>query len=342
MRAVTAVAQGKVVVQDVPEPVLGLYDCLVEVLVCGVCSGTDRNLVHSHPYHEVVYPIVLGHEGIGRVIAIGEKVRNISVGDMVTRVINDFSDESGFVSKWGAMAERARVVDWEAMRDDGVAESEWKKYAIHRVISSDIDPVAAVMFITWRETYAFFSQMNWRTGDGVLVIGSGANALAFCEHAKNMGVHASVIGSEKRKASFGEVMYKDYVSYSDDEALEQYLEKHKGRFRGIIDTIGRADFTHNCMSLLSSGGFLGVYGLEGFREYVISPPAHVSHFTYYSGEHYDEGLAHDYIAQQLQAGLLNPWMYVSQDHVYSIDQAERALQAGWNGEVMKSVIRFHG
>lgn len=38
-----------------------------------------------HPY-PVTFPTILGHESVGRVVEIGSKVRNLQVGQLISRV----------------------------------------------------------------------------------------------------------------------------------------------------------------------------------------------------------------------------------------------------------------
>ena len=340
MKAVVVQSPGVVMVKEIPEPIMGEYDALCEVIVCGICSGTDRNVIHNHPYHNVHYPVILGHEGIGRVIACGAKVKHFKVGDVVTRVVNRLPPDSGYELKWGAMAERALAVDWQAMKDDGYPESEWHKHTIHRVLPVGFDPIAATMFITWRETYSYFHGMKPRTGDTVLIIGTGANALSFTDHARNAGLSAIVIGSPKREQIFkgaGAQVFIPHVATDYSAAL-----KGAG-VNGvdiIIDTIGTSDSMNRVFPLLHMGGALGVYGLNGFDDYALSLTKGPAHFTYYSGEHYDEGAAHDDVLRLVTEGKLDPWRYLSKDHIYLCEDINKALQASWNGDVMKSVIIF--
>ena len=58
----------------------GANDVQIEILYCGVCHSdlhTARN-----EWKNTLYPSVPGHEIVGRVVAVGEKVRNFEVGDL--------------------------------------------------------------------------------------------------------------------------------------------------------------------------------------------------------------------------------------------------------------------
>ncbi len=160
MKAVVVQSPGNVLIKDVSEPVVGDYDVLCEVLAASVCSGTDNHIVHGEQYQKSKYPLILGHEAIGRAIKCGSKVKYFQEGDTITRIVNRLPKDSGYNLRWGAFAERGVATDWEAMRDDGMVASEWSPYMVHRALPKGFSPVESVMIITWRETYAFFKRIN--------------------------------------------------------------------------------------------------------------------------------------------------------------------------------------
>lgn len=63
----------------IPSPQRG--DVLIEVGACGVCR-TDLHVADGD-LPQAVYPVVLGHEVVGRVLALGEGVAGWSIGDRV-------------------------------------------------------------------------------------------------------------------------------------------------------------------------------------------------------------------------------------------------------------------
>jgi 2-desacetyl-2-hydroxyethyl bacteriochlorophyllide A dehydrogenase len=68
-------------VEDVAEPEAGPQDVVVSVSVCGIC-GSD---LHTYLHGSFVAPgQVMGHEFAGEVVAAGDEVRGLAVGDRVT------------------------------------------------------------------------------------------------------------------------------------------------------------------------------------------------------------------------------------------------------------------
>ncbi|HYM54801.1 MAG TPA: alcohol dehydrogenase catalytic domain-containing protein, partial [Solirubrobacteraceae bacterium] len=81
MRAVTFQAPGEVRVDDVPEPeILDPADAIVRIEATGVC-GSDLHIYHGRVQIEPGFTI--GHEYVGTVIAVGEAVHDVGVGDRV-------------------------------------------------------------------------------------------------------------------------------------------------------------------------------------------------------------------------------------------------------------------
>ncbi|GGQ18572.1 L-threonine 3-dehydrogenase [Streptomyces roseolilacinus] len=70
---------------DVPEPETGPGDVLIKVLRTGIC-GTDLHIRAWDGWarQAVSTPLVLGHEFVGEVAAVGSGVRDVAVGDLVS------------------------------------------------------------------------------------------------------------------------------------------------------------------------------------------------------------------------------------------------------------------
>src|SRR5947209_1261236 len=90
MRAVTFQAPGEVLVEDVPEPqIQDPRDAIVRIEASGVC-GSDLHIYHGRVQIEPGFTI--GHEYVGTVVAAGDEVNTIAVGD---RVLGTFHSACG-------------------------------------------------------------------------------------------------------------------------------------------------------------------------------------------------------------------------------------------------------
>src|SRR2546421_6385219 len=81
MRAVTFQAPGEVQVDEVAEPeLLAPDDAIVRVHASGIC-GSDLHIYHGRVQIEPGF--VIGHEYVGEVVALGDEVTRVEVGDRV-------------------------------------------------------------------------------------------------------------------------------------------------------------------------------------------------------------------------------------------------------------------
>ncbi len=340
MKGAVVESQGKIVVKELPDPVIGDYDVLCKTRAAGVCSGTDNHIVADHPYFKVEFPTILGHEGVGKVIACGNKVRYFQIGDMITRVFNKLPPESNYTLMYGAFAEMSIATDWQAMREDGISPDIWTPHTVHRVLPSHFDPVASTMLITWRETYSFLKRMNAQDKNTALIIGSGATALSFVNHARNKGLRTAIIGNPDRSEIFNRFGSSIIVSYHESHIKTLLNHEQIGPFDLIIDTVGKSDTLNKTIGLLKNKGKIGVYGLDSFFNYHINFSQSIGDFTCYNGQHYDEGSVHDEIMVYLKDGKLNAWDYLSKDHIYTLENIIDALDACATRKTIKSVIKF--
>jgi len=76
-------------VKDIPQPEIQADEVLIRVKACGVC-GSDMHFYETDSQGYILYPgltrfpAILGHEFSGQVVAVGDAVQELGVGDMVT------------------------------------------------------------------------------------------------------------------------------------------------------------------------------------------------------------------------------------------------------------------
>jgi threonine 3-dehydrogenase len=70
---------------DVPEPAIGINDVLIRVNRTGIC-GTDLHIYKWDAWAQqtIPVPMVVGHEFVGEIVAIGANVNDFRVGDIVS------------------------------------------------------------------------------------------------------------------------------------------------------------------------------------------------------------------------------------------------------------------
>ncbi|MCK9506632.1 MAG: L-threonine 3-dehydrogenase [Porticoccaceae bacterium] len=71
--------------EDVPIPEIGINDVLVKIIKTSIC-GTDLHIYewNSWASKSIPVPLVIGHEFVGRIVAVGDNVHDFKTGDVVS------------------------------------------------------------------------------------------------------------------------------------------------------------------------------------------------------------------------------------------------------------------
>ena len=71
--------------EDVPQPEFGINDVLIRVLMTGIC-GTDLHIYEWDDWARATIPVplVIGHEFVGEIVAVGSNVSDFHPGEIVS------------------------------------------------------------------------------------------------------------------------------------------------------------------------------------------------------------------------------------------------------------------
>ncbi len=338
MKAAVVEKAGELVIRELPEAGMGEYEARVALLYGAVCAGTDTHLLHFHPpfSYWMELPYILGHESVGRVTAVGAKVRTYKVGDVITRVGSPAT--GGVNSGWGGFAEVGMALDWRAMQEDGVSGWEDHNVRAQQVLPADVDPAVGTLFITWRETLSYVTRMGVGPGSSVLVVGTGGNGLAFVSHARNLGAtKVTVAGAANREKEARLAGSTAFVDYRSETAWEQVQSAVPDGYDFVIDAVGKAAIVKAAQPCLKEGGTIGIYGLDECGQITLSPG---KTFTFYGGG-YEEAEAHEAVLMHYRAGRLNPAVWLDRSRVFSLSELGAALEAVSNRELVKPLVKLH-
>jgi len=248
-------------------------DVSIEILYCGICH-TDIHFVHND-WGVTQYPIVPGHEIIGRVTAVGREVTQYAVGDLVGV---------------GCMVDSCR--DCEACRDgleqycvEGPAVTYNGKdrhdgsityggYSEAVVVSERfvvrvpdaLDPAAAApLLCAGITTYSPLRHYGVQAGHRVGVVGMGGLGHMGIKFAKALGAEVTVFTRSNAKVDEAKRQGAHRVVVSSDPGQMQAMA---GQLDYILDTV---PVQHDLNPYLDTLRHDGTHILVGLLE-PIEPP----------------------------------------------------------------------
>ncbi|MDX9707718.1 MAG: NAD(P)-dependent alcohol dehydrogenase [Azospira sp.] len=243
-------------------------DVAMEVLYCGVCHSdlhTARN-----DWGGTIYPVVPGHEIVGRVTATGAAVTRYGVGDLVAvGCMVDSCQACDQCENGEEQYCRKGMTATYSGRDRISDEPTHGGYSRHLVVREEfvlslpagLDPARAAPLLcagitTWSPL------RTWRVGPGsrVGVIGLGGLGHMAVKFAVGMGARVTVIGRSATKADdAGALGAGAYLVSTDKEAMRAA----RASFDLIIDTVPVKHDLNPYLSLLDIDGTLTLVGQIG-------------------------------------------------------------------------------
>jgi len=340
MKAAVVEKPGVLTVREVPEPVMGEYDALCDILYCATCSATDWHIITGTFPFGMQYPAILGHESIGRVVQVGAKVRNFRPGDLVTRAAATGHPEAGLHLGWGGFAQRGIVRDYLAMDEDGVKSEGWPFLRMNQVLPPDFDPADATMIINWRETFSYLTRMGVRFGSRVLILGSGGVGLSFVNHASNLLAREIVaVGSPQRLDLARRLGATAAYDYHIENLAERISVEHSEGFDFIIDAVGKVGQVDRVLPLLKVGGSVGIYGVDDYFRLTLAPHLARGTFTFFNGGYAEEESSEAVIRLVREGRLVAKHNYYDPARIFALEDISAAFAAVRNREMVKAVVK---
>ena len=343
MKAAIIEKFGALVVREIPEPRIGEYDALCELLFGATCTGTDSHIIEGcFPWISPL-PTVLGHESVGRVLKVGAKVRHFRVGDLVTRVGTPGTPDGKISVTWGGFAEFGVAKDHWAMCADGLPESQWGGNRVNQVVPAGIDARVAPMFTTWRETLSYITRMGVRAGHSVLIVGSGGNGLAYAAHAANLGASmvAMAGASYLQAAATAKAHVKAYFDYKLEDLAGAINKVCPAGFDFIIDAVGKAGIADRVLPCLKDGGKYGTYGIDDFGKITLNPGRARGTLVVHPCT-YDEAETHQRVSEFALQGKLDASLWYDAGKPCPLADISDAYAAALARKSPKVLVRMRG
>ncbi|NIF56640.1 NAD(P)-dependent alcohol dehydrogenase [Burkholderia sp. Ax-1724] len=242
------------------------HDVQMDVLFCGVCHS-DLHQARNE-WKNTIYPLVPGHEIVGRVSAVGPNVTKHKVGDLVAvgcmvdscRTCANCAEgleqycESGFVGTYNAMDRVDGRVTYGGYSTQLVVD---EAFTLH--VPASLDPAGvAPLLCAGITTYS--PLRTWGAGPGkkVGIVGLGGLGHMGVKLAHAMGAHVVLFTTSPSKIEDAKRLGADEVVISKNP---EEMEAHANSFDLIINTVAAQHDLNPFLSLLKRDGTLTLVGV---------------------------------------------------------------------------------
>ena len=243
------------------------HDVQIEILFCGICHS-DLHMVRNEWGGGTVYPIVPGHEMVGRVTQVGSAVTKYKPGDLAG--VGCMVDSDGTCPQCKANLEqfcpnltltynspdkhKTAPVTYGGYSDSVVVD---ERFVLRVPANLDLAGVAPLL-CAGITTYSPLRHWGVTKGKKVGVVGLGGLGHMGVKFARAFGAHVVVFTTSPGKTEDALRLGADevVVSRNADE-----MQKHAGSFDFILDTVSAKHDINAYLNLLRLDGNITLVGI---------------------------------------------------------------------------------
>lgn len=244
----------------------GPHDVLIDIHYCGVCHS-DLHQVRDE-WGNAIFPMVPGHEIVGKVAKVGNAVTKWKTGDTVG--IGCFVDscrecescragEEQYCERGASFTYNSREQDGKTLTYGGYSTriTVDEAYVVRIPAGIPLD-AAAPLLCAGITTYSPLRHFGVKAGNKVAVVGLGGLGHMGVKIAKAMGAHVTVLShSPGKRDDATRLGAHDFIATRDADVFK----KNAGRFDFILDTVSAQHDYNEYLNLLRRDGTMVLVGL---------------------------------------------------------------------------------
>jgi len=241
-------------------------DVAIDILFCGVCHS-DLHQAHND-WKGTTFPIVPGHEIVGRVKSVGNAVTKFKSGDLVAVgcMVDSCRTCASCARGLEQYCEKSCIYTYNSPdpHSGGMTYGGYSKHvvvdeAFTLKLSEKVDPAASAPLVCAGIT-TYSPLWHWKVGPGMTVgiVGLGGLGHMGVKFASAFGAHVVLFTTSASKTEDGKRLGAHEVVVSKDADA---MAKQAGRFDFILDTVSADHDINAYLALLKLDGTLVLVGI---------------------------------------------------------------------------------
>ncbi|AUZ35581.1 alcohol dehydrogenase AdhP [Arthrobacter sp. PGP41] len=248
-------------VQDIAVPSPGPGEALVKVLTTGVCH-TDLHAAEGDWPVKPSPPFVPGHEGVGEVVALGEGVTDLAVGDLVGNawLWSACGDCQYCRTGWETLCEAQKNGGYSVDGSFGEYMLVDTRFAARIPAGSDPVEVAPVL-CAGVTVYKGLKMTEARPGQWVTISGIGGLGHIAVQYAVAMGLRVAAVDIADDKLALAKAHGAEVTVNALHEDPAEVIQRETGGCHGVLVTAVHPSAFGQAIGMARRGGTIVFNGL---------------------------------------------------------------------------------
>jgi propanol-preferring alcohol dehydrogenase len=247
--------------EEVPVPEVPPGQVLVKVAACGVCH-TDLHAADGDWPVKPPLPFIPGHEGVGRVAAVGAGVKGIREGDRVG--VPWLHTACGHcehcMTGWETLCDHQQMTGYTV--NGGFAEYVLADpgYVGHLPGGLSFESLAPIL-CAGVTVYKGLKVLDVRPGQWVAIVGVGGLGHLAVQYARAMGLHVVAVDIDAdRLRMAGQMGAEMCVNSAEQDPVAVLQKELRGVHGALVTAVSRESFAQS-LGMLHKRGTMSMVGL---------------------------------------------------------------------------------
>lgn len=243
----------------------GEHDVIIDILYCGVCHS-DIHQVRDE-WGGSIFPMVPGHEIVGRISRVGNQVKNFKVGDLAgigcfvdsCRVCDSCKEgleqycENWLSQTYNGYEQDRKTPTYGGYSSQIVVDEKYTLHVSPKLPLEGVAPLLCAGITTWSPL------REWKVGKGhkLGVLGLGGLGHMAVKLGAALGAEVTMLSSSASKEKDAKRLGAHQFALTSDAEV---LKKYANYFDFIIDTVSAQHDFNTYLSLLKRDGTLILVG----------------------------------------------------------------------------------
>lgn len=326
--------EGKLSYEEIADPIIeNGDDVIVDTIACGIC-GTDLNILAVPSMHSGKSNIVIGHEAVGRVRAVGANVTGLKPGDRVA-IAPRLTCGICEYCRMGYNNQCTNYTTVGTTRHGAFAPQIVLPRRALYTLSDSVSLNDALFFEPLSCVVGAMKRVPFMPGDAVLIIGGGPIGMLFALLCRAMGArHISIADLSPKRLRFArEHQIADVIDVSKEDVGEAIRNRAPLGADIVVDAVGNQ--MNVAVTCVRRAGHVILFGLRAHdtpevRQYAITRYDVTVHGVFVGLNPFVDTV------RILESGVLKPSTLIT--HTLPLEQLAKGVELMRNADAMKVKI----
>lgn len=249
------------IIEQVPIPEVEPGKILVRIEATGVCH-TDLHAVDGDWPVKPNPPFIPGHEGVGRIVALGNGVKHLKEGDRVgiPWLYSACGHCDYCLSGWETLCQAQLNSGYSvngSFAEYVLADANYVGIIPDGVDACEIAPILCAGVTV----YKGLKVANVNPGEWVVISGIGGLGHLAVQYARAMGMNVAAVDVDDEKLALAKRLGASVVCNALKEDPARYMRKEIGGAHGVLVTAVSTKAFEQAVGMVRRGGTLSLNGL---------------------------------------------------------------------------------